>query len=215
MPDRHLSRRPGPRVSPPVLALGLLVAYAPMWLPLASRALGIPIPAGNPGMALLWNWLAVGLLALHVCVVERRGPASLRLVRPSERDLEWAGYLGGAAVLWHWLTSLLLPPSVGEERLVALGPMVILALVLTSAISEEVLWRGYVGAWIGLVPAGLLGLAVFAVPHVSFFGPSWLLTTLPGAAVLYLLLIWRRNLWACMLAHLIGNVPVLLVTLWR
>lgn len=187
--------------------------------PPTSRTLAIPIPDGSPAMALLWNWVAVGLLALHMGLVERRGPASLRLVRPSERDLEWAGYLGGAVVLWHWLMSLVLPTSNGEARLVALGPGVILALVLTSAITEEVLWRGYVvervGAWIGLVPAGLLGLTVFAVPHVTFFGPWWLLTTLPAAAVLYLLLIWRRNLWACMLAHFIGNVPVLVVTLWR
>ena len=54
----------------------------------------------------------------------------------------------------------------------------------------------------------------FAAGHVPFFGTSWLLVHGVGAALIYGLFWWRRNLPACMLTHLIVNAPVLLVTLF-
>lgn len=181
-------------------------------------------PTGGPAATLVWNWLAVALLAGYVWRVERLGPDSLRLVRPSEKDLEWGGYLGGAAVLWHWLSSRLLPASAteseavgGQETLVALGPLLAFALVVTTAFTEEILWRGYAveraAAWIGPVVASLIGLAVFVVPHVTFFGAGWLVTNLPGAVAVYVLLLWRRNLWACILCHAVTNIPLVVAAL--
>ena len=94
-----------------------------------------------------------------------------------------------------------------------------LALVLTTAVTEEILWRGYVverlGAWIGPVVAAAIGLTVFTLGHVTFFGAGWLVSVLPGAAATYALLLWRRNLYACMLCHAIGNVPIVAVALAR
>lgn len=208
-----------PRVPLPALALGLALAYLPSWIGPVSSALGWGVAPASPADTIWWNWLAVGLLALHVGCVERLGPRSLRLVRPSERDLDWAGYLAGAMLLWHWLVSLVAPPSEGAEQLIGAGPVVALALVLTVSLTEEILWRGYVverlGAWIGLRAAATLGLAVFVVPHVIFFGWWWLASALPGSVLLYVLLVWRRNLWSCMVAHFVLNVPVVIVALLR
>lgn len=217
---RPLAR--GPRVRLPLLVGGLALAYLPSYLSGLLGPLGVELGWGPAGV-IVWNWLAVALLALYVWRVERLGQASLRLVRPTERDLEWAGWIGGAAVLWHWAGAqfLTVPPgsSTGGETLVTLGPAVALALVLTTAVTEEILWRGYVverlGAWIGPVVAAAIGLTVFTLGHVTFFGAGWLVSVLPGAAATYALLLWRRNLYACMLCHAIGNVPIVAVALAR
>lgn len=170
---------------------------------------------------MMWGWLATLVLLAHVRGVERRPLASLRLARPTEKDITIAGYLGGAALGWQWLTSQLLPTTAtagaqeGQDTLVGLGPLLALALVMTVSITEEILWRGYaverVGAWIGRVPAALIGLAIFALGHVTFFGASWLLTNLPGAIAVYAVLLWRRNLWACMFCHAVLDLPIVLV----
>ena len=217
-PDGHNP----PRVRLPILLCGLILAYAGNLLPGLFRLIGLDLRLGPAGV-LLWNWLAVGLLLVYVWRVEGLGPGSLRLVRPAGRDLNWAGWLGGAALLWHWLMAAFVVPPAGTSMesgtgtLVALGPLAALAVVVTVSVTEEILWRGYVverlGAWIGLLPAAILGFAVFAAGHLPFFGPWWLLTVGPGAALLYVLLLWRRNLWACMLAHLIGNIPIVFVAL--
>lgn len=222
--DAPAPPRRGPRVPWPILVGGLLLAYLPSLLPGLLGRFGVELGWGPPGV-LVWNWLAVGLLALYVWKVEGLGASSLRLVRPTEKDLEWAGWLGGAAVAWHWLSSQFLPASTappeggGGEALIALGPLLALAMVLTVSFTEEVLWRGYVverlGAWIGPIVAAVIGLTIFAAGHVPFFGTGWLISALPGAVLLYVLLLWRRNLWACILCHLIGDIPVFVMALLR
>lgn len=217
----------GPRVPWLVLIGGLLIAYLPKYAPGALAGAGFETGWGPLG-GQLWNWLAVGLLALYVWRVEGLGASSLRLVRPTEQDLNWAGWLGGAALLWSWLSSTFLlggsdalgdsGDGSGEAMILALGPLLILVLVISVSISEEVLWRGYVverlGARIGPVIAAVIGLAVFSLGHVEFFGADWLVTNLPGAALLYVLLLWRRNLWACILFHVISDIPLFFVALF-
>ncbi|MDN5570282.1 MAG: CPBP family intramembrane metalloprotease [Propionibacteriaceae bacterium] len=214
-----------PRVTLPMVGLGLAIVYAPSYLPSLLRLAGGDIPAWGPAGVLLWNWLAVGLLALHVGALERLDAASLRLAKPTTKDVEWALYLGGAANLWHWGTAALLPESMtgqanaGQTTVVALGPLLALALVLTTSVTEEVLWRGYVverlGAWIGPLAAAAAGMTIFALGHLSFFGWTWLLTNLPGAIALYALLLWRRNLWSCIICHAVLNMPIVVLTLLR
>jgi uncharacterized protein len=213
-----------PRVALPCLVAGLAIAFVPNYLPVLARNSGVVDPGSwGPTGVIVWNWLAVAFLLVFVTRIERLGMGSLRLVRPTERDLEWAGYLGGLALGWQWLATTLIPSNGeqagGAEQLFALGPAVALGLVLTTAMTEEILWRGYVverlAAWVGPVAAATFGLAVFSVSHVSFFGASWLVTNLPGAAALYVLLLWRRNLWAAIACHLILNIPIVFVSLFR
>lgn len=215
-----------PRVHILLLLVGLVIAYLPKVAPPIARQLGFDLSGWGPPAVVLWNWLAVGVLLVYVTRAERLPLRSLRLVRPSEADLNWAGWLGGAAVLWHWLAATWIvpgsdpvsgPPTSGSAALVALGPLMALVLVVTVSITEEILWRGYVverlSAWIGAIPAAVIGLAIFTLGHLAFFGPSWLVTVLPGAVLVYVLLLWRRNLYACMLAHMIGNIPIVIVAL--
>lgn len=211
-----------PRVSLPVLVIGLALAYAPSYVPGLLRLVGIEAPLPGPANVIIWNWLAVAALIVYVFRVEGLGWSSLRLTTPSEQDLNWAGYLGGGLMAVNWGLSLLLPPAVQEQAgvaqgsLIALGPLLTFGLVVTTAVTEEILWRGYaaerLAAWIGPWLASALGLAVFAASHVPFFGPGWLITGIPGSVMFYLMLAWRRNLWAGIVMHALGNSPIFLMS---
>lgn len=215
-------RRNRPRVSLLVLAGGLAIAYAPNDVPGLARTVGIEAPFGGPANILIWNWLAVGALLLYVFRVEKLDWSSLRLVRPTERDLEWAGWIGGGLMAWAWGMSMLLPAEAqrhageAQDTLVGVGPVLALGLVLTAGITEEILWRGYAveraAAWIGPWAASIIGLAVFAYGHLDFFGPGWLLTGLPTAAMFYIMLTCRRNLWAAILVHLLADSPIFILS---
>lgn len=91
---------------------------------------------------------------------------------------------------------------------------VLVALIATTAVTEEVLYRGYAierlraltgRLWLGAA----VSLALFVAPHLVFFGPYWLLYQGVNVALIYALYLWRRNLHACMLLHGLGNAMIL------
>ncbi|GAB3027150.1 hypothetical protein GCM10025298_14360 [Natronobiforma cellulositropha] len=115
-------------------------------------------------------------------------------------------------------TTVLNPSPEGTETIVALSLPIIVALILTTATTEEILFRGYVIERLEEL-TGRLWLAVgfsfvvFLIPHVTFFGPLWLVTNGANVVLLYVLYVWRRNLVACMIMHLLGNSLLLVPAL--
>jgi membrane protease YdiL (CAAX protease family) len=161
----------------------------------------------------------LAILAL-ITLIERRPLASILLKRPRGKDIETAFTYWGIAMAWSWLAMTLFPTrqDAGTAEMVALSIPVLLAMIVTTAITEEILFRGYpierlnelTGSnWIG--PAVSLG--VFLVPHLTFFGPTWLLYHGSGTIMIYALYLRRRNLIACMILHFLVNVPILIPAL--
>lgn len=85
-----------------------------------------------------------------------------------------------------------------------------LILVTRAAVSEELLFRGYpIERLLELTRnhliAGIVPWAAFTVAHLSFWGWAQLIVAGYGGLVLTVLYLWRRNLWANMLAHWIAD----------
>lgn len=202
-----------------LLAVGLAIAYLPIYVAPVFGLAGFALRLQGPPSVILWNWVAVVLLLAFVRRVEDRALASIRLARPTARDVGWAVLFGVTGIVVQMAVTVLFePPSGNLGSLLELSLPVIVALVLTTAVTEEVLFRGYVIERLAeltgrLWPAVVFSLLVFVVPHVGFFGPSWLLTNGPGVALLYVLYVWRRNLVACMVMHLVGNSLLLVPAL--
>ena len=94
----------------------------------------------------------------------------------------------------------------------------LIALIITTAVTEEILFRGYpverLGRLTGSIWLGAaLSLGLFVLPHLSFFGPQWLLYQGAAVVMAYVLYVWRRNLFACMLMHFLGNAMLLIPAL--
>ena len=167
-----------------------------------------------------WKWIGIVLLLVVVFRVERLGLASLLIRRPSWADIEWALYVFGGSMAWAWVADQIAPQvnNRGIDIVLQLGVVGILILTVTAAVTEEVVYRGYLaerfGAlfgsrwwapWLGAA----LSLAIFVVPHLTFFGPSWLLHQFPSAVAIAAVAVVRRTIVATMLVHLLTNLPIL------
>ena len=202
-----------------VALVGLGLAFLPSWAPSLLRGWGVELPSHlGPASSIAWNIVAVSLLLLYILLVERRGLSSIRIVRPTGKDLEWALILFGIHMGFAWLVRTLWPPpssDSGSDEIAAMPLILVVALIISAAVFEEILFRGYPlerltelthHRWIALV----VTVPLFVIPHLMFFGPQWLLYQGSGTLVIYVLYLWRRNLVACMLLHLLINLPILI-----
>lgn len=200
-----------------VVFMGLLIAYFPKYINKVLNRLGLQFGPEGPPSVILWNWLAVIILIVFITVIERRNLSTIMLVRPQKRDLEWACIFWGIGMGWNWITNIIVPPpqTDGLDTIINLPIPVIIALILTTSITEEILFRGYPverlreltgRTWIAVSFSFIL----FLLPHIRFFGVHWLLYHGFGTVLLYILYVWRRNLWACILMHFLSNAPLLI-----
>jgi uncharacterized protein len=203
-----------------VVALGLALAYLPMYLPGALRSVGFELPiGGSPIAVLVWNWAATALLVAYVLWGERLSLVSILITRPTVKDVEWAFYFWGAAMTYSWVLGLIRPQqgNDGVETIAALPVAAVLALIVTASVTEEILYRGYPieriteltgRRWIGV----LVSAVIFSLSHLPFFGVEWLLYQGVSVVLGYVYYLWRRNLVASMLLHLLVNLPILIPT---
>ena len=213
-------RRPPPRTAPLVILFGLALAYLPMYLPTVLRGLGFELPiAGSPIAVLVWNWAATAALVAYIIWVERLPLASILIKKPTVKDIEWAFYFWGAAMVYAWVLSLIRPQqgNEGVETIAALPVLAVIGLIITVSITEEILYRGYpierIGSltgrrWIGVI----VSAAIFSLSHLPFFGVEWLLYQGVSVVLGYAFYLWRRNLVASMLLHLLTDLPILIPT---
>jgi uncharacterized protein len=188
-----------------VLCLGLGSLPFPAW---DNEFVDVGHLVGNE--AIYWA-LAVQVL-VYVRVVEDRSLASIGLRRPAWRDLLAAigfalAILAGMAALFVVvLPALRIALPAALEPLTAAPSWWLSVSVVRAGVSEEILFRGYpierLQAWTGSrVVAAVVPLTAFALAHVGPWGWGHLVVAAFGDAMLTWLYLWRRNLWASILAH--------------
>jgi uncharacterized protein len=204
--------------------IGLIFALGVGFLPLAHWGDTYILPGNHWGGEVLWSAAVLALL-LYVLAAERRSLGSIGLRAPRGSDAGWGLIFGialfvGAGVLDGVVfPALHLKINVATYREIIGAPLVYrVALVTRAAVCEEVLFRGYSierlqecsgSAWL----AGLISLAAFTAAHLSSWGAPQLIVAGYGGLLLTVLYLWRRNLWANMLAHWIGDCGFIVVPL--
>jgi membrane protease YdiL (CAAX protease family) len=203
------------------LIIGLVIAYSPSYINILLRWAGVNWQfLQGPASVLLWNWLAVAALLFFIMKVENAGPSSIGLKRPNRGDLFWAICFWMISTIASGMLNAIWPPaqSSGMATVLALPFLVLVALIVTTSTTEEILFRGYPVERLreltgSIWPAMLISFTLFVLPHVQFFGPQWLLYNGVGVILFYVLYAWRRNLWSCMLMHFLGNSLLLIPAL--
>ncbi|HLV82694.1 MAG TPA: CPBP family intramembrane glutamic endopeptidase [Devosia sp.] len=200
---------------------GLAIAYSPQYMNPLLRNYGADWNfIQGPPSVLVWNWLAVGALAFVMLKLERQPLASIGLQRLKWGDVQWGGIFWGISALSSTLIRAAFPPppSDGMAIILSLPLPVLIAIIVTTATTEEILFRGYPierlrvltgHLWIGTA----VSLVLFLIPHLVFFGTQWVLYQGVGLVLLYVLYLWRRSLMACMIMHLLGNSLLLIAAL--
>jgi membrane protease YdiL (CAAX protease family) len=166
---------------------------------------------------LLVKWLLAGFVIGIVVFVERRSVSSIGVGKVGWKDVGGAVlvFLVGA-VSYPFTTPLIeslgLETTVGGiEQLATLPLVLVVALAVTAAVTEEVLYRSYpierIGELTGSPAVGAgLTFALFFLFHIPFWGLGGTLQISVNAILVTLLYLWRRNLFACILSHAITDI---------
>ena len=163
------------------------------------------------GQASLWIVLALAL----ACLVfgERLPLAAVGLVRPHPRSI-WTGLAIGAAVyaaLFALVAALLKFALFDADRaseIIGNWPLWLrLFALITAGVVEEALYRGFAIERLTALTgskglAAILSLAAFSAAHVPFWGLAALAAPIVGGGFFTLVYLWRRDLVACMVAHI-------------
>ena len=204
------------------LAVGGPPLYYRVFYPKLAEAWPDSLVPGAIGLGFMWLLAACALGV--VLVWQRQPPAALGL-----RPLSWRcaaigiglGLVCGASVpLLAGVAERVFPGEDGATivSVTANAPAwLILLVVLTSACTEELLWRAVAitqiqrltgGVWFGAA----VGLAAFVLQHVGGWSVAHVLgAVLPIGAVYTLAYVWWRNLPLVVLIHFVTDLPLVLI----
>jgi membrane protease YdiL (CAAX protease family) len=164
--------------------------------------------------ALFWAFAVATIF--YVALIERRPLSSIGLKPPRWTNLliGIAGALAtivGMAVIYLVVFPAFRLSDTSQTASILSTPLWFrLALVTRAAIFEEIFFRGFMIErlseltrlrWLG----GCLSLAAFTFAHLDRWGWAHLIVAGFGGAVLTLLYLWRRDLFANMVAHFLTD----------
>ena len=196
--------------------VGLVLSLGVALLPLGSWGKSYSGLGSLLGGEVLW-WIAVAVVLLYVVLVERKPLSSIGLRRPSAMTLLIGAVTGvlmviGVVTIFFVVFPMLhLTGNKAQMQSILSTPLWYRVLLVTrAAVAEEVLFRGYpierIREWTGnRWIAALISVVAFTYAHLSSWGAPQLLVAGFGGILLTALYLWRRNLWANMLAHWIAD----------
>lgn len=202
---------------PTIGALLLALGGPPLLAIISSRLLGDSTSLARmlPFDLILWAML-VGVLAV-VVFAEKQTLASIGFRWPRGSTIIWGvllvigiNFLLGPAVMWG-LNQLGLSGYERGFRLLSKFPIWYrLFLAVSAGVIEETLYRGYAverlasltgSYWLG----GLIAVVAFGLAHIPGWGIGPALVFLVDGAAATLFYVWRRDLLALIIAHVIGD----------
>ena len=214
-----VERAPRPAATALGLFLALGVPLIVMPTGILRAALAQLAPSGGVVLACLREAFFWGL-TIAVLLVLRRGEG-LKFSDIGWKTPRWTTLLWGfAAFLLIYLAQPLgmfllrvvggALPSDAIQKLMNV-PLWLLALtVLRAGVCEEVLFRGYaferLSALTGSrVLGAIVPALVFMIGHMEAYGIKYLMFLIPVTTILTGLYVWRRDLWANIVAHFLTD----------
>lgn len=199
---------------------GLLLALGGISLPFGAWLDAFAGP-GHLIVDELIYWGLVAALLLYVAKVEQRPLASVGFRRPGWKEWPLALLTGVLIIACLALIYEVIFPALHWSESQPLAQVLKIPfwlnclIVVRAAVSEELLFRGYAVERLqeltgSRFAAGALSCTVFTLDHVSYWGWSHVLVAGVAGAILTVFYLWRRNVWASMLAHFIVDATLLL-----
>jgi membrane protease YdiL (CAAX protease family) len=167
------------------------------------------------GGEVLW-WALFAAIVLYTLFVEHRALSSIGLRKPGVWDIA-LGVLAGIAVFMGTgiIFQFVLPAlhmSVDRQLASAVQAPLWFRLinVTRAAVVEEAAFRGYGLERLNELTgsalfAGFVTWVLFTMAHLSSWGWAQVIIAAYGGLVLTALYLWRRNLWANIIAHWLAD----------
>ncbi len=166
------------------------------------------------GIASEWI-LGIGIL-LIVLFWEKESLNSIGIQKMKISDIGWGaigfivGFLTFAATAPVLKAFHLNTTSAVITKLADLSLLGRVLIVMTAGICEEVLYRGYAIERLNRLTGNLwisafISWFVFTAGHLWLWGLAGALQISIWAIVVTLLYVWRRNLWVCIIMHILND----------
>ncbi len=196
--------------------LGLLIILGIPALPLSSWLHEFADVAHLTLYEIVW-WSIALFVILYVLKVEKLPLSSIGFRRPSFADIiagACTGVLiivGFASLYFFVLPALHFSEHKPIQQLASTPLWWRFISVVRAAVSEEIIFRGYGFERLrslssSTVFAAVASWAIFTVEHLSAWGVGHLLIAGFGGILLTLVYVWRRNIYAAMVAHFIADL---------
>lgn len=198
------------------ILIGLVLTFGVANLPLGTWGERLHFLGPLLSHEVFW-WLTALVLFSFVLFIERKPLSSIGFRKLRFWDVPLAfltGILmvvGIVAIYSYVFPALHLQMNTHEMSKLAATPFWYRFLLVTrAAVVEETLFRGYpierIEELTGSRPlAGFLSWAAFTIAHLSSWGWAQLIVAGFGGVLLTALYLWRRNLWANMIAHWLAD----------
>lgn len=162
------------------------------------------------------KWIITFVLLAIVVFWERESFSSIGIRRMNRQDVLWAvvGFLVGGLLISGTIPLIrslgLTTTEAGLQKLGQLPFDLRILIVITSALTEEIQYRGYPIERLLRLTGNLnlsaaITYAIFVFLHISFWTLGGAIQIGLGSLVLYAFYLWRRNLLGCMLIHFLNN----------
>ncbi len=188
--------------------LGVILALAWPFRTLLFERRNHLLSSNDDIRTIIAEWLVVLVLAWIAFGLQRKRPEFFGLRMFGWRDfLYMLGALVGVFVLSAALSAFVTAPKVNLHQFTATPVALRVLLVLTAAICEEFIYRGFAIEQIGELTGSrwlgaFLSLFFFGLGHIGLYGFSTaLLIPTSVGLMITLLYMFRRNLPICMLMH--------------
>jgi membrane protease YdiL (CAAX protease family) len=205
----------------PAQAIGVAIALVGAALIVWARNIGLaPSPVLDQRlMSTVALWGLVLLLFAWTGAAEQRPIASIGFPRPSLGGAGWGLAVGvGLIVVLNLIDrfSPMPPQDQDPGGLLGLPLWMRVALVVTSAFTEEVIFRGYPITRLkeltgSTAIAAAVPFAAFVLLHAPTFGLAAETTVAISGAGLTALFLWRKDLWSNVIAHFAVNSAALVI----
>ncbi len=197
-------------------SLGAITLMVVLALPLSGWLVHGSSLTSEVGRELVF-WALTLVLIAYVHLVERRSISSIGLNPPNWKTIVFGSLgafvmVGGMAFIYLVIFPALglSPVEPGTVAIIALPFWLRVLIILRAAVFEEIFFRGFMierlteilGSRWG---AAAVSLAVFTLLHLGYWGWAHLIIAGFGGIVLTALYLWRRDLPANMIAHLLTD----------
>jgi uncharacterized protein len=174
------------------------------------------------GYEVIW-WAFVGLILLYVRSIEARPLTSIGFRALPWRDAAVGVATGILIVAGLVVTYSVILPALHLNESQQVNQLAQTPLwwrgisVIRAAVAEEIAFRGYAIERLKEVTSSLAGAAtiscaLFTFAHLGTWGWSHLILAGFGGVLLTVLYVWRRNLWANIIAHFIVDASAVLLS---
>lgn len=207
------------------IIIGLLLVLGLPFCHLSSLGQQLLGPGNAIGGEVLW-WIFLAAVLAYVVAVERRPLSSVGFHTPGWADIllgvvaAVVMFMGTGIIFQFVLPALHLSVAAKITSLAAAPLWVRLLTVTRAAICEETAFRGYGFERLTELTgsplfAAAITFALFTIAHLSGGGWGQVIIAAYGGLILTLLYLWRRNLWATIVAHWLtdGSAFILLPVL--